>query len=156
MESLTGGSSFPGVEDGSLEVVFFTFGAAFSPVLGLTVLRRRGFRTSLGSGALARGNLRWSADAALLRRGSGLMMSGPGRILGSPASSPCGLGVADLLRSFELLVLPMDLMRLAAGSSWSWTMDLLWRLADLCLCSSSGSGAVVSGREIRGGVIVGT
>ena len=155
MESLTSGSSFFGVADVSLEVVFFTFGAAFSPVFeSLTVMRRRGFKASLGS-ALAGGNLRWSAEAALLRRGSWIKMSGPGRILVSPASSPCGLGVADLLRSFEPLVLPMDLMRLAAGSPWSWPMDLLWRLTDLCLGPSSGSGAVVGSMESGGGVSVG-
>ena len=47
MMSLTGGSSFIGADEGSLEVVFFTFGAVFSPDLGLMVLRRRGFRTFL-------------------------------------------------------------------------------------------------------------
>ena len=40
MESLTGGSSFLGVDE-SLEAVFFTFGAAFSLVLeGFRVLRK--------------------------------------------------------------------------------------------------------------------
>ena len=66
MMSLTGGSSFFGVDEGPLEVVFFTCGAVFSPDLGSTVLRRRGFRTSLGFGTLAGGNLLWSADAARL------------------------------------------------------------------------------------------
>ena len=149
MMSLTGGSSFFGADEGSLEVVFFTFGTVFSPVLGLMDLRRKGFRTSLGSGALAGGNLLWSADAA-----PGIMISGPGRILGSPSSSPCGLGVADLLRSLELFVLPMDRTRLATGSSGSWSMDRLWRLAERCCCASSEPGGEVSGKELCGGMVV--
>ena len=82
------------------------------------------------------------------------MISGPGRILRSPNSSPCGLGVSYLLRSFERFVLPMDRTRLAAGSSGSWSMNRLWRLAERCRCASSEPGAVVGGRELCGGVVV--
>ena len=63
MMSLTGGSSLFCVDDGSFNGVFFTFGTGFSPDLRLIVLRSTGFRSSLGSGALAGGNLRWSAEA---------------------------------------------------------------------------------------------
>ena len=82
------------------------------------------------------------------------MISGPRRILRSPGSSPCGLGVADLLRSLELFVLPMDRTRLAAGSSGSWSMDRLWRLAERCRCASSEPGGEVSGGKRCGGMVV--
>ena len=149
MESLTGGSSFFGVADGSLGVVSFTFGAAFSPVFeGLTVLRRRGCRTSLGS-ALAGGTFGGLPKQLSSGVGPGSRCQVPGESWGPLRRPLVVLEWLTFLCSVELLVLPMDLMRLAAGSSWSWAMDLLWRLADLCLGSSSGSGAVVGGMKLE-------